>query len=279
MSGLLDLHVHTNASDGLHSPEEVVAMARRLGLEAIGITDHDTLGGLAAGQAAASAAGLHLIPGVEISTEVDDGAEVHVLGYLIAPDDVALACALSRYRNARLERAQEILRRLQDLGLSLSWDHVLNLAEGGAVGRPHIARALLEEGYVLSVSDAFARYLARGKPAYVPRLKVIPLQAIRLIHEAGGLAVLAHPWEVRGLLPDLVAQGLDGLEVYYTGYAVEMIALLRQLALEHGLLCTGGSDFHGYEIAPGNILGGVRVPRACLTALLRRHRERATTRA
>lgn len=279
MSGLLDLHVHTTASDGLHSPEEVVAMARRLGLEAVAITDHDTLGGLPAGLAAASAAGLSLIPGVEISTEAEGGAEVHILGYLIASNDATLAHALSRYRHARLERAQEILARLADLGLSLSWDHVLHLAEGDSVGRPHIARALLEEGYVLSVPDAFARYLGHGKPAYVPRLKVTPAQAIRLIHEAGGLAVLAHPWEVRGLLPGLVAQGLDGLEVYYTGYENEMMALLRQMALAHGLVCTGGSDFHGYEVAPGNILGGVRVPRACLTALLRRHRERAEMRA
>jgi hypothetical protein len=278
MSGIIDLHVHTNASDGLHKPEEVVAMALQLGLETIAITDHDTLGGVAATMQAAAGTGLRVIPGVEISTEAPN-AEVHILGYLIDYHDEQLARALSRFRTARLERAQEILARLGELGIALSWEHVLSLADGGTVGRPHIARALRERGYVASVPDAFARYLANGQPAYVPRLKVVPQQAIRLIHDGGGIAVLAHPWEIRALLPDLVAQGLAGLEVYYTGYGAEMTALLRQLATQHGLLCTGGSDFHGYQIAPGSILGGVRVPRACLAALLRRHRERVGWRA
>ncbi len=267
----IDLHVHTQASDGLHSPREVVRLARECGLGAIAITDHDSVEGIAEAELAAAEGEppLRILPGVEVSAELDD-ADVHVLGYLVDYHSEELRAALKRFRSARLERAQEMLARLQELGISLSWERILALADGGAVGRPHVARALVEAGYVFSVAEAFARYLARGQPAYVPRYKVNPPEAVRLIRRAGGVPVLAHPWELQGLVPSLAAAGLEGLEVYYTGYTRQMVWMLRRLAHTHGLICTGGSDFHGHLLKTENPLGGVAVPSGCLRTLMRR---------
>lgn len=215
-----------------------------------------------------------VIPGVEISTFAGE-VELHVLGYLIRHHEAALCSALERYRTSRMRRAREILARLEALGMRLAWERVQELAGRGSMGRPHIARALVEEGHVGSVAEAFDRFLGPGMPAHVPREKAVPEEAIGLIHDAGGVAVLAHPWALTEHVAALAARGLDGLEVYYSGYAPNVSHYLRALAAEHGLICTGGSDFHGLAMMPDNPLGGVDVPLECLRDLYRRHRRRS----
>jgi predicted metal-dependent phosphoesterase TrpH len=269
--------VHSTVSDGLHSPAEVVRMARASGVDLIALTDHDAVEGIDEAMAAGARWGVAVLPGVEISAYAGE-VEVHILGYMIRHRDARLRDMLRHYRTARVRRAREMLARLAALGMPLSWERVQALAGRGSTGRPHVARALLEEGYVSSVAEAFARYLRPGMPAYVPRDKASPAEVMAAIHAAGGLAVLAHPWAVTDEVARLAAQGLDGLEVFYAGYATNVTAYLRALATEQGLICTGGSDFHGLRLMPGNPLGGVAVPLACLRALYQSHRQRGRPR-
>ncbi|MCD6521115.1 MAG: PHP domain-containing protein, partial [Anaerolineae bacterium] len=258
-------------SDGLHTPSEVVRMAWERGLRFLAITDHDTVEGVAEAVQAAQGLELEVIPGVEISTEID-GTSVHMLGYYVDYEAEELLCFFAASRKARLERAQKILAKLQALGISLSWERILALANGGTVGRAHIARALQEASYVQTTQDAFDRYLVPGQPAYVPRPKLTPQEAIALIRRVGGLPVLAHPWGVAFILPELVSEGLVGLEVYYPGYHAEITAYLERLTRENGLICTGGSDFHGLGLLPENELGQVYVPERCIRELKERKR-------
>ncbi len=265
-AGSIDLHVHTQFSDGTLAPQEVVARALREGLDALGITDHDTVEGVPEALAAAEGTPLRIVPGVEISAHIKD-RELHILGYLIDPYHHDLLGALAQFRQQRLDRALQMVDRLKDLGLPLSWERVLDLAGEGVVGRPHVARALQEAGYVRSLQEAFDEYLNQERPAFVSRDKMTPAQAIGLIHQAGGVSVLAHPWGVLSALPELVRVGLRGLEVYYPGYSPAVTAELRQLARQRHLVCTGGSDFHSPDDRPENQLGHVVVPRSCLDAL------------
>ena len=268
MRNTVDLHIHTVASDGLHAPTDIVSMALSEGLRTIAITDHDTVSGIPEALEAARETELEVVPGVEISTKIGD-VEAHLLGYYLDHTFAALVGALSRFQALRLERAREIVRKLGDKGIRLSWDRLLDLAGGKSVGRPHIARAMEDARYVDSFREAFDRYLGEGKSAYVPRIKMIPSEAIELVVEAGGVPVLAHPWHERALVPSLVDEGLAGLEIYYPQYTSSMTARLEKLAKRHQLVCTGGSDFHGLAIAPQNHLGGVHVPEACVEALKR----------
>jgi 3',5'-nucleoside bisphosphate phosphatase len=266
MSRYADLHIHTTISDGLHTPAEIVAMALKTGLHVIAITDHDAIEGVAPARAAACGSTLQVIPGVEISASLEE-TECHVLGYFIDDGDASFAQQLARFRASRLDRLQAMLARLRDMGMALSWERVCELGGEGSLGRPHVARAMVEAGYVDDARQAFERYLARGKPAYVPRYKVTPVEALHMIRDAGGLPVLAHPWELRSIVPELVAEGLVGLEAYYAGYSAIATDCLCQLAREHGLLCTGGSDFHGLALLPNSILGSSNLPQACVEAL------------
>ncbi|NLG27580.1 MAG: PHP domain-containing protein [Chloroflexi bacterium] len=265
-----DLHIHTTTSDGLHTPSDVVAMACKIGLRVIAITDHDAVEGVAEARAAAAGTGLQVIAGVEISASIDE-TECHVLGYFVDDDDAVLREQLARFRTARVDRVERMLGRLSELGMTLGFDHVQEIAGDGSIGRPHIARAMVEAGYVQDPKQAFERYLSRGRPAYVPRLKVTPVQALQMIRAAGGLPVLAHPWELQAIVPSLVPAGLVGLEAYYAGYNAAGTALLVQLAERHGLLCTGGSDFHGLALSPANALGACHLPASAVEALLARH--------
>ncbi len=262
--GEIDLHIHTSASDGVFSPAEVVEMAGRLGVHALAITDHDTVAGLEEGMRAAGPE-VRVIPGVEISAE-QDGVQVHLLGYHIDHRAPVLVEGLERFSAARLERACSILDRLDDLGIALPREQLCGAGQDGSIGRPHIARLLMEQGYVSSVEEAFGRYLNYGQKAYVPRPKVSPVGAMEMIHQAGGLAVLAHPWSVTFMLGPLVAEGLDGLEVFYRDYDVCQQRRLARLAAEHRLLCTGGSDYHGPD-PHGIQLGCAPVPQDCLLDL------------
>lgn len=255
----VDLHIHTTISDGLHTPEEIITLASEQRLGTIAVTDHDALEGVAPAMLAASGLPLTVIPGVELSTEAQDN-EIHILGYFIDITNTPLNQTLVSLREGRLHRAQDMLTKLDALGMPLDWEDVLNLSGDGALGRPHIAAAMLQAGYVESTQQAFTQYLGRGGAAYVPRFKVAPETAIDLIRGAGGIAVIAHPWYVQHLVPALVGAGLTGLEAYYSGYTGEMSAALVRLARQLGLLVTCGSDFHGLERLPNNILGAVSMP-------------------
>lgn len=272
MEFLADLHVHSTASDGMLTPEQVVAAAGRQQLKAVALTDHDTLEGLVPAQAAGRALGIEVIGGVELSTEWAH-EEVHVLGYFLSPGDGDLARVLARLRRARVERAQEMVKRLARLGLHLSWEEVQAQAETEAVGRPHIARALVRAGHVPSVKVAFERYLNRGCPAYVPRMKLTPAEAIALVQRNGGVAVLAHPGLLSRpeVLEELLPLDWQGIEVFYPEHSEQVTAALLTIARERGLVPTGGSDFHG-EGHAGPSLGACAVSTRLLLELKRRRR-------
>lgn len=264
----LDLHLHTTASDGLLKPSEVVQLAHKHHLNAIAITDHDTTAGVAEAQQVAAGSPL-VIPGIELSA-AEGSTDVHVLGYYVQHEGAAFQAELAQFQADRLSRGYDMVEKLIALGKPIEWERVLTMAAGGAVGRPHVARALLEVGHVASVAEAFQLYLHTGGPAYVSRQRLSPEDAIRLIHRAGGVAVLAHP----ALLPDyaalierLVPSGLDGVEIMHPKNNTTVRANLRGLALRHNLIITGGSDFH----RPEDSFGGYRPPQD----VLHRLRERA----
>lgn len=233
-------------------------MARTIGLRAIAITDHETTLGVVPAQEAAQGTGLTVVPGVEISTESSLG-EVHILGYYVEPNGRGLEHRLHELREGRLRRARTMLAKLAALGMPLEWERLRELAAGESVGRPHVARAMLEKGYVSSIDEAFALYLGPQGPAFVERMKVAPTEAMAMIRRAGGVPVLAHPLQVVALVPSLVKAGLQGLEASYTGYSAEEVQFLIDIARQHGLVPTGGSDFHGAGVTVGE-LGAATVP-------------------
>lgn len=256
----IDLHTHSTASDGLYSPAELVKHASEAGLSIIALTDHDTTNGLAEALAAGEARHLEVIPGIEVNTDIS-GSEVHVLGYFLEYQQPAFQQTLNTLREMRVTRAQRMVEKLQGFGLKITWERVRELA-AGTVGRPHVAAALVEGGYAESVADAFNRYIGRDKPGYVPRYKLAPLDAIRLINSVHGLPVLAHPAGIPGLedlLPSLCEAGLVGLETYYGDYEPKTVQYLKSLADYYHLIPTGGSDYHGPGIHP-TPLGARDVP-------------------
>jgi predicted metal-dependent phosphoesterase TrpH len=264
----VDLHLHTTASDGRLSPTALVQLARARKIDIMAITDHDTTGGIAEALAAANGSPL-LIPGIELSTAYD-AEDADLLGYFINPADADLQTRLAALREGRVERARGMIERLADLGAPVDMQRVLAFAAGGTVGRPHIARALIEAGHVEGIGEAFERYLANGAPAYLSGDKLSPPEAIDLIHSAGGVAVLAHPALVDGyaaLVERLVPAGLDGVEVAHPQNPNPVRANLRALARKYDLVMTGGSDFHRPE---ADSLGSVTPPPGCVPALRER---------
>ena len=245
-----DMHVHTTASDGKSTPEEVIRLAIKSGLDGLAITDHDTVDGIAPALQYISQAGLEfeLIPGIEFNTEAGS-TDVHILGYYLDYTNTSLLLRLQELKQSRDGRALKIVAKLKSLGLPIEYERVKMLARGNVLGRPHIADAMIEKGYVRTRDEAFDKYLDNDRPAYIPRYKFMPDEAIELVHECGGLSVLAHP----GLIgdPDLVnkiiAMGIDGLEVYYPQHSEQQTSYYQALAKEKGLLVTGGSDFHGHQ--------------------------------
>ena len=259
----VDLHIHSSVSDGRFSPAEVVRISAGAGLTAIALADHDNVDGIApALEAAKDFPWLKVIPGVEISTDVPEG-EVHLLGYFIDYNNQELLTALERMRESRQNRAQGMIAKLANLGLNIDWERVKEIAGRGSVGRPHIAQALLEKGYIASIKEAFTKYIAWGGPAYVEREKVSPGEAIELILRANGLPVLAHPLTVNDpetLIIELKESGLVGLEAYYKDYTAEEIDRLVSLAEKYGFIVTGGSDYHGLDDSTETMIGGADVP-------------------
>jgi predicted metal-dependent phosphoesterase TrpH len=259
----IDLHTHSTASDGLYLPAELVRLAHEAGLDLIALTDHDSTEGVAEAQAAGERSGVTVIPGIELNTDLPGGGgEAHVLGYYLDWERPDVQAHLTVLREARERRGERMVERLRAQGLEISWGRVRELAHG-SVGRPHIAEALIEKGYATSVDDAFDRYLDHGKPGYVPRFKLSPTDAVRLIRNARGISALAHPAGIPGLeetlVPDLVVAGLQGLECYYGTYDDATVEHLRGLADTYGLIATGGSDYHGPGLHP-TPLGGRYVP-------------------
>jgi len=266
-----DLHIHSTASDGRFSPQELVSMAVSLGLEVIAITDHDSVEGVAPALLAAQEfPSLKVIPGMEISTDVSHG-EIHILGYFINYCDPELIGVLERLRSSRKLRAQRMLAKLASLGIHIEWERVQEIAGGGSIGRPHIAQAIFERGYVSSSKEAFVKYIGREGPAYVEREKMTPEQAVELVVKAGGLSVLAHPADIdhlEELIPRLQRVGLVGIEAYYNGYPPKLVKYLASLAHKYGLIASGGSDYHGLEGASETPLGGAAIPFERLEQLL-----------
>ncbi|HOO78145.1 MAG TPA: PHP domain-containing protein [bacterium] len=277
----IDLHVHTRASDGLLSPAEVVALARRLRLGALAVTDHDTVAGLDEALAAGSKEKVKVVPGVEISVDHPVGS-IHMVGLFIDHGNVRLREWLGTLLESRLERLPKIVARLRELGIDISREEVEAEAAGGVVGRAHVARVLKAKGVVRGMEEAFRRFLGRGASAYVPRRKVPAAEAIELIHRAGGVAVLAHYTTCCGgdreresaLIREITALGLDGMETYYHSFSRAEHLRARELAREFRLLEAGGSDFHG---PPGPVprLGSPRIPWSVYSALRRSARRHA----
>ena len=256
-----DLHLHSTASDGLLAPSQLVFSAAQNGFTLLALTDHDSVDGIAEAVRAADECGLRVIPGVELSCGAQK--EIHLLGYGFDPENERLLSFCREQRSRRTERIQKMIHLLEQMGKPVSFERVRELA-GGVIGRPHIARAMVEAGHVSSVSEAFDRYLAAGKCAYVPREEIRVPDAVRLIHDAGGAAVLAHPMELKmgeTLLASLVgewkAEWLDVIEVWHPSAQNNHAAFLLRLARSEGLLVTGGSDFHGESMHRGRIGEGL----------------------
>lgn len=268
----VDLHCHTVVSDGTLTPTELVQRARLKGLAAIAVTDHDHLGGLREAWAAGARIGVEVVAGVELSVAHEAG-DVHLLGYLVDAEDRALLGRLERLRDVRARRAQLIVAKLQDLGVAIDLEDVARevASDDQAIGRPHVARALVKRGHASSIQDAFDQWLADGRPAAVPKEKLSAREAIDLVRRAGGVAVLAHavtlPEDAREpLLRELAKLGLGGVEVDYPKHDAALRAQLRAMADELGLVATGGSDYHGAN-KPDVELGMVDVDHAVIDEL------------
>ncbi len=258
-----DLHMHSIYSDGSFKPEELVSLAREKGINTIALADHDTVEGVDQALIAGNEMGINVIPAIELST-FKEKAEIHILGYFIDHKNKTLLAKISKIFSARLNRAREMIGLLNGLGIEISYMQVRQIAGDNYVGRPHIARAMVEKGYIKEMKDAFTdKYIGNNGRAYVPKYRLAPANAVELIHEAGGIAVLAHPVFINHGEPlkkddivQLQGSGLQGLEVYHSKQSREDSKYYLQVARELGLLVTGGSDFHG-ENSPDVELGDI----------------------
>jgi len=245
-NGKVDLHIHTNQSDGLLPPEKVVQLAARAGLRTIAITDHDEVGALEAAISAGEPLGVEVIAGVELSVS-HNGFDIHILGYLLDFHHPRLLEFLTFFQGERVRRVHHILEKLAAQGYVVPLETVLRKAGKGSIGRPHIADALVESGHVSSYYEAFNRFIADGKPAFVPKVRISAAEAVTIIHEASGLACLAHPGQnlTESVILDVINAGVDGIEIVHPKHSPTQRELYKQLTKTYNLLETGGSDFHG----------------------------------
>jgi 3',5'-nucleoside bisphosphate phosphatase len=260
----IDLHLHTTASDGLMSPAQLVKLASDIGMDIIAVTDHDTVNGVVPALDAVKALNttLAVIPGVEINTDVPK-AEVHMLGYFVDYNNDELLENLIELRSSRETRAMQMVEKLNKLGLKIQYSRLVELADGGAIGRPHVANALREAGYVASFEEAFNRYIGRNCPAYVEHKKMTPVDVAGLITRCKGIPVLAHPDNIpdlENMIQQLIPVGLKGMEIYYGNYTPDVIKRLLSIAKSHGLIATGGSDYHAFNKENETRIGEVSVP-------------------
>jgi predicted metal-dependent phosphoesterase TrpH len=262
---MIDLHLHTTASDGLLPPRQLVYRAAEAGLTTIAVTDHDTIGGLEEAAQAGAGLGLRVVPGIEI-TAVENERDVHVLGYFLDPGSTVLTQFLQAQRSDRVRRVREIAVRLADLGYPIDVEPIVKgaLRGGRSIGRPAIADALVAAGHCVNRNDAFARLLGRGRPAFVPRSGMAGAAVLETIHAAGGLASLAHPGIAADdeLIQSFAAAGLDAIEVWHSDHSPEQQTYYAALADRLGLARSGGSDYHGDGLHRASRLGGVQLPAA-----------------
>ncbi|MGH7976322.1 MAG: PHP domain-containing protein [Limisphaerales bacterium] len=252
--------MHTNFSDGTFSPEELVLHAQKNGLACIALTDHDTVEGCARAAIACDAVNMEFIPGAELTAE-QEGVEVHILGYFLDTQNKKLLAEIAKFQSVRQNRIHEMVARINELNVPLKAEDVFALANCKSPGRPHVARAMVKAGLVKNLDEAFQRFLKKGRPAWVPKSKVSALEAIELIHQAGGLAVMAHPGLNRTdeIIPALVEAGLDGIECFHTKHSTAMSERYLEIADKYHLLVTGGSDCHGFS-KNKPLIGTVKLP-------------------
>jgi predicted metal-dependent phosphoesterase TrpH len=271
MTSRADFHVHTTASDGRLTPTQLVDFAAERGIQILAVTDHDSTEGVAEALAAAQRhPGFTLVPGIEMSTDIP-GDEIHILGYFLDYADAEFQRTLTRLRLARRDRGRMMVEKLRGLGMEVPWERVEELAGGGAVGRPHVAQALIEKGYISSFQEAFDRYIGRNGPAYVERVKLTPVEAVQMLVRAGALAVLAHPSSLSNLdalIEEFKGAGMVGVEVYYQDYDRNTCARLAAAAERHGLLKLGGSDYHGLGTERERLPGDIPLPDEAIDAFM-----------
>jgi predicted metal-dependent phosphoesterase TrpH len=255
-----DLHLHTMFSDGTFTPEELVLRAQNVGLACIALTDHDSVEGCERATVACDNVKMEFISGTELTAEHDD-TEVHVLGYFLDTKNKVLLDRIKKFQAVRQQRIHEMCAALNKLGIPLKAESVFALANCKSPGRPHVARALVKEKLISNLDEAFERYLKKGRPAWVPKTKMSALEGVELIHQAGGLAVMAHPGLNRtdDIIPDLVDAGLDGIECFHTKHSTVMSERYLEIAEKYDLLVTGGSDCHGFS-KKQPLIGGVKLP-------------------
>jgi 3',5'-nucleoside bisphosphate phosphatase len=267
VAGFADLHLHTLFSDGTFTPEELARRGAELGLVAMALTDHDTVEGCARMAQACQALGVEFIPGTELTAEFE-GHEVHLLGFFLDELQPKLLAEIKKFQAVRHDRILEMVSRLNNLGIPLRAETVFALANCHSPGRPHVGRALAQEGFCGSMDEAFERFLKKGRPAWVPKYKISAFDAMDLIHQAGGLAVLAHPGlnHCDQIIPHLAGNGLDGLECFHTKHSSTQSEYYLALAKSLNLAVTGGSDCHGFSKGKP-LIGGVRLPAMYLEKL------------
>ncbi|RKX24624.1 MAG: hypothetical protein DRP45_07805 [Candidatus Zixiibacteriota bacterium] len=260
MSGYVDLHIHTVCSDGTRTPEEILRIVREKRLVAFSITDHDTLEGYRQTYQYLKNGDPELVPGVELSA-IENGEDMHMLAYMFDPDNRAFNDCLEEFQETRRRRGRLMVEKLNALGLEITFEAVEMAAGSTVIGRSHVAEVLVQLGHVSTFDEAFWKYIGTEGPAYVPKSKITPADAIKLVHGAGGVAVLAHPFigEAHQHIEGLAGIGLDGIEAYHYSHRNHQVTLLKSLAKRYGLFITGGSDYHGRQETEGEI-GALQVP-------------------
>ncbi|MFQ6009296.1 MAG: PHP domain-containing protein [Candidatus Zixiibacteriota bacterium] len=267
----IDLHLHTNCSDGSTAPEELLAMVRTMKLKAFSVTDHDTLQGYWKVRELLVPGDPELVSGLELSVTIDS-SDVHLLAYLFDPSYAPLVNALNEFRQRRNQRGRLIVQKLNEMGIDISYQDVRATAGQAAIGRPHIAETMFRLKAVRTYEEAFEKYIRNGGPAYVPKKNFTPQEAVLAVHKAGGVAVLAHPIldDAYRYIEQLLPLGLDGIELYHPFHKQNDIDRLKQMAQQHRLLVSGGSDYHGREDRWYGTLGSQSVPVQCLDKLKER---------
>jgi predicted metal-dependent phosphoesterase TrpH len=270
MGGKIDLHMHTSHSDGFYSPSELVTKAKESDLDAISITDHDSTNGIEEASSLGKELGIEVIPGVEISSE-HNGKEVHILGYFLDYTNKEFARYLSFFREERIKRAERIIKKLENLGLDLDFEDIMAVSKNSAIGRPHIAQAMLNKGLVSSYFEAFNKYIGNGGPAYEKKVHLSPESAYKIITDAGGLSFIAHPgFMPEDILKELIESGVDGIEVYHPSHTPQKIKFYKGIVSEYYLLESGGSDYHGGQRNDDDNFGKYFTTFASLDAMKKR---------